>query len=279
MKVVVLGADSPLGAAVAAACRAAQFEVREMTTEQMDLTVPAQVRKRMPASDWVINCVKFFRVDEAEQNRAHAFAVNAEGAHAVAATCARRAIRLLHVSVADVFDGRKSRPYTEVDEPHPVNVFGLSCLAGEKAVRAEGGTFIIARIAAVYGWQGDCLARSWLDALKAGRPVLDAPGDERVTPTYVRHAAEAIATLIGSRHHGLVHVASSGRCSWFEFARALAQRVRPDVEVRAINAQTLPRLAPRPLNTMLDTRRFHHWTGRVMPSWEEGLDAFLSEAG
>ncbi len=46
---------------------------------------------------------------------------------------------LIHYSTDYVFDGERDRPYVEDDPPNPVNAYGKSKLAGERAIEAVGG--------------------------------------------------------------------------------------------------------------------------------------------
>lgn len=278
MKVAVLGCRGLVGRAATEALQAAGAHVVALDREALDITRPDQIRQNLPAVQWCLNCAGYSFVEAAEQRRVEALAVNAEGARAVAASCARRGIRLLHMSTYLVFDGRKHRPYSEVDEPAPLNLFGQSKLVGEKNVRAEGGNFLIVRAAPLYGPQGRGMIADWLEALRAGRPVLRAPSDETVAPTYVRHLAEALVRLIARNSEGVVHVAADGRCTWAEFAEAMARKLNPATVVESVPAGELSGRVRHPPFSVLDTRRLAQWTGHIMPPWQQGLADFIADA-
>lgn len=279
MNVAVVGAKGMLGSDLVEACAGAGLEVVGVDLPELDITRFNDVRSRLPPADCVVNCAGYTNVDEAEKHRDQAFAVNADGALSVARVCARRAVRVLHVSTDYVFDGRKTRPYTESDYPNPLSVYGASKLAGEKAVRAEGGKYLVIRTQSLFGTRGPSFVKSVVKRLRESDEPLSVVTDQVSAPTYTRHLADAIVKLIKLDRDGIVHVAASGSCSWFAFARAIVARVKPGAAVREITSQDLSRPAPRPAYSVLDTSRYASWTGEALPPWEQGLEEYLAEEG
>lgn len=259
--------------------RAAGFDMEGFDLPELDIRDFNSVRDTLPVCDWVVNCAAYTRVDDAERERQAAFAVNAEGALSVARVCARRGVRLLHISTDYIFDGRKGRPYVETDSPEPLGVYGASKLAGEKAVRAEGGRFLIVRTQSLFGKRGPNFVRAIVEKIQKGATPLRVVNDQVSSPTYTRHLADALTRLIKLDKQGVVHVSASGSCSWFDFARAIVARLRPSVEVVPISSQELGRPAPRPAYSVLDNSLYISWTGAPLPSWHEGLAAYIKEEG
>ncbi|MBP7830781.1 MAG: NAD(P)-dependent oxidoreductase [Kiritimatiellae bacterium] len=278
MKVAIIGSKGLLGADLCAACRRAGMGVVELAREQMDVTQPAKVRQSLPPVPWVINCASFSDVEACEKQRAAAFAVNSEGARALAVSCARRGIRLMHISCAGVFDGRKATPFKETDEPNPLNAHGLSKLAGEKAVRAEGGKSLIVRLPSLFGWGGQNIPAGLFAALQAKQLPLKVPAEEIIAPAYSRHVAEGLVKLLSLDATGVVHVGPAGRCTWKEFAQVLADRISPGAPIEEVPMALYYPLAERPMQTVLDSQRYRQWTGHALPGWHQGLEAWLSEA-
>jgi len=277
MKVVVLGCKGMLGTDVLSACRAAAgIEATGHDVDTLDITDSQQL-KRLPFADWVINCAAYTRVDDAEKQRDQAYAINAEGARNLAHICARRRAGVLYVSTDYVFDGTRRSPYTEHDQTNPVNIYGASKLAGEKAVRGESVRYLVVRTQSLFGKHGPNFVRSIAKKLKAGDGPARVVADQTTAPTYTRHVADAIVRLVQLNATGIVHVAASHSCSWHAFAEAIAQRVAPDAGVEPIESSELERPAPRPPYAVLDTRKYRMLTGRVMPTWEQGLDEYLAE--
>ena len=259
--------------------RAADFDMTGFDLPEMDITDFNAVRDTLPLCDWVVNCAAFTRVDDAEREKEAAFAVNATGALYVARVCARRGFRLMHISTDYVFDGRKGRPYVETDLPEPLGAYGASKLAGEKAIRSEGGRFLIVRTQSLFGKHGPNFVRAIVDKIHKGMTPLRVVQDQISAPTYTRHLANALIRLIRLDKHGVVHISASGSCSWFDFARAIVAHVRPSVEVVPVTSQELGRPAPRPAYSVLDNSLYVSWTGAPLPSWQDGLYAYLKEEG
>lgn len=279
LHVVVLGSRGMLGSDLVEACQAAGWRVEGYDLPELDIRDFHAVREKIPACDWVVNCAAYTRVDDAERERAAAFAVNAEGALYVARVCARRNVRLLQISTDYVFDGRKGRPYVESDVTEPMGVYGASKLAGEKNIRAEGGAFLIVRTQSLFGRHGPNFVRAIVEKIRQGQTPLRVVSDQVSSPTYTRHLAEALVRLMRLDKRGVVHVSASGECSWYELARAIVARLQPTTQVVPITSRELGRPAPRPAYSVLDKSLYISWTGAPLPSWQEGLDEYLSEEG
>jgi dTDP-4-dehydrorhamnose reductase len=189
--------------------------------------------------------------------------VNVEGTRNVVALGAP----VVYYSTDYVFDGRKREPYLESDVPRPLSVYGQSKLAGEGEVR-EGW---IVRSSWLFGWTGKNFVRTML-ALGAEREEVAVVDDQRGSPTYVGHLAEATRELI-ELSPGVWHVAAEGDCTWAEFAEAIFEEAGMDCRVRRISSAELGRAAPRPANSVLRSERPE---APRLPHWREGLRTCLA---
>ena len=277
MKVAVIGCNGMLGTDLVTACRTAGIETRGLDLPGFDIIKVECVRANFPEVDRVVNCAAYTRVDDAESQRDQAYAVNAEGAVNVARICSARNIGLIQISTDYVFDGRKGSAYSEDDPVHPANVYGASKLEGEERVRGSGGRSLIVRTQSLFGVRGANFVRTIVQRLKRSDEPLRVVNDQFSSPTYTRHLAEAIVRLLQLGREGIVNVAASGFCSWFEFAQAIGARVKPGAEIIPVGAAEYPRPAARPAYSALDTNRYREWTGSVLPSWQNGLEEYLAE--
>jgi dTDP-4-dehydrorhamnose reductase len=277
LRLCVVGGKGMLGTDLSERILALNGEPIVRDLPELDICRLESVREAMPACDAVINCAAFTRVDDAEKERSACYAVNATGAGHVAKVCAERGFYMIQISTDYVFDGKKGSAYVETDPVAPPNYYGETKLAGEIAVRKAGGQTLIVRTQSLYGLRGRNFIKAILNQIRQGKDTLRVVSDQVSSPTYTRHLADALVRLVQTRRTGVVNVAARGQCSWFEFAQAIVARVKPGVQVVPMSAAELKFPATRPAFSVLDTSRYAQWTGHAMPTWEEGLDAYLQE--
>ena len=127
MKILVAGAQGQFARALAeAAQRHGSHQVVALGRPQLDLLDHATIAKAMAdvEPDLVVNAAAYTAVDKAESDTATAFAVNRDGAGALAAAARASDIPIIHVSTDYVFDGRKIGAYVETDATNPLGVYG-----------------------------------------------------------------------------------------------------------------------------------------------------------
>jgi dTDP-4-dehydrorhamnose reductase len=202
-------------------------------------------------------------VDGAEAEPDRAAAVNVGGTRRVVALGAP----LVYFSTDYVFDGRKTTPYVESDEPSPTSVYGRTKLAGEQEV--ERGWIV--RSSGLFGWTGHNFVRTMLQ-LGQERDEVEVVDDQRGCPTFVGHLASATRTIL-ELPEGVWHLAADGDCTWAEFAEAIFEEAGIGCRVRRITTAELDRPAPRPAYSVLRSER----PGAPrLPHWRDGLRACLA---
>lgn len=222
----------------------------------------------------IVNCAAFTAVDLAETEREAAMRINGEGAGNVARTARKVGARVVYLSTDYIFDGKKKTPWREDDPPDPINWYGRTKLEGEKQTRDACPDALIVRIQWLYGPEGKNFVETML-RLAEERDELRVVDDQRGAPTYTVDLARAIRTLIEGKHQGVYNVANSGETTWFDFAREIMARTGKNVPVVPISTDEYPTPVKRPGNSVLDMTKFQTDTGMIMPSWQEGLDAYL----
>jgi len=222
----------------------------------------------------IVNCAAFTAVDLAETEREAAMRINGEGAGNVARTARKVGARVVYLSTDYIFDGKKKTPWREDDPPDPINWYGRTKLEGEKQTRDACPDALIVRIQWLYGPEGKNFLETIL-RLAEERDELRVVDDQRGAPTYTVDLARAIRTLIEGKHQGVYNVANSGETTWFDFAREIMARTGKNVPVVPISTDEYPTPVKRPGNSVLDMTKFQTDTGMIMPSWQEGLDAYL----
>jgi dTDP-4-dehydrorhamnose reductase len=247
-------------------------EVVAVNRAQLDLQdaarIAAAVREAKP--DFIVNAAAYTAVDKAESERDTAFAVNAVAPGVLAEEAKRAGALLAHYSTDYVFDGAKPAPYVEDDEPGPLNAYGASKLAGERAIAASGCRYLILRTSWVYGPRGSNFMLTML-RLARERSELRVVDDQTGAPTSSLAIARATAQLLPRGAEGLFHMTASGATTWCGFARAILQQAGIGTPVVPIATADYPTPARRPRNSRLDCSRLRADFGVALASWEEQL--------
>jgi len=233
-----------------------------LTRAELDVTDPRAVEEAIGPDDLVINCAAWTDVDGAESHADEALRVNAGAAGNVA----RAAGTVAYLSSDYVFDGSKREPYLESDRTGPLSSYGRSKLEGERATAAANPRHFIVRSAWLFGAGGS----NFVDTMLRLGPEVRVVDDQVGCPTFTVHLAEAMAELIKSESFGVHHMAASGTCSWFEFAREIFALADREVELAPCTTAEFPRPARRPAWSVLGSERGHR-----LPHWREGLQAYL----
>jgi dTDP-4-dehydrorhamnose reductase len=272
--ILVTGAAGMLGREVVAAAAARGLECVGLARGELDITDAAAVRAaiREYSPETIINCAGWTDVDSAETHEDEALAINRDGTAALADEASARMARLIHVSTDYVFDGTATRPYVESDPTGPSTAYGRTKLAGERAALASSPRHAIARTAWIFGTGRSNFVTFVLEQAASGRPV-HAFTDQFGCPTYSVHLAEKLLDMAAQERGGIFHEAASGHCSRHEFAQAILARAGVEGEIVPALRASLP--APRPAWSVLSSER----DPQPLPSWQDGLDAFLAPRG
>jgi dTDP-4-dehydrorhamnose reductase len=231
------------------------------------------------APDAIVNAAAYTAVDKAETEPDLAFAVNRDGAAAMAKAAARLNVPIIHISTDYVFSGTKDGAYVETDETEPLGVYGHSKLAGEIAVRAASPRHAILRTSWVYSPYGSNFVKTMVK-LSKDRETLDVVSDQVGCPTSASDLAAAILNVCVSmvkspEISGTFHMAGIGETSWADFAEkifdALARNGHHVPMVRSIPSKDYPTLAKRPKNSCLDCTKLQTVFGLKLPRWQTGL--------
>ena len=147
----------------------------------------------------VVNAAGYVRVDDAERDEDGCRRANTIGAQRLAEACGRRGLRLLCFSSDLVFDGHARRPYLEGDRVAPLSAYGRSKADSEAAVQAACSHALMVRTSAFFGpWDRANVVQQAIAAFVAGQRWR-APGDQRVSPTYVPDLVNVALDLLDRR--------------------------------------------------------------------------------
>ncbi|MFE3444716.1 dTDP-4-dehydrorhamnose reductase [Nocardia sp. NPDC059180] len=244
----------------------------------LDVTDAGAVRAVVRPGDVVVNCAAFTDVDGAESAPEAAFAANETGPAVLAAACADRGARLIHISTDYVFDGTATRPYEATDPTAPLSVYGQSKLAGEQAVLESAAQVHVVRTSWVFRAAGGDFVAT-MRRLEREHDTIDVVDDQLSCPTYGGDLAVALLELARTPDAPrLLHATNSGTASRFELARAVFAGVGADPErVRPCDSSKFPRPARRPAYSVLSDAS---WTGAGLTPlrpWRSALEAALTD--
>lgn len=279
MKILVTGAGGQLGRAlIATAPAGAAIDATDVA--ELDITDAAAVAAHVAATRpaLVINAAAYTAVDKAEAEEALAHRLNAEAVGHLAAAAEAAGARFVHVSTDFVFDGRQGSPYAPDAPTNPLNAYGRTKLAGE---RAAGRAALIVRTAWVYAAQGQNFVRTML-RLMAERDRLRVVADQIGTPTFATGLAEAIWALAAQNARGIYHHTDSGAASWYDFAVAIQEEalarglLTRAIPIDPIATADYPTPATRPAYSVLDKSASTALIGAA-PHWRVQLRRMVEE--
>lgn len=284
MKVFLIGANGQLGTDLHRILVSEGTSVVPVTHRDLDVrhadAVFAAISEARP--DVVISTAAYHRVEECETQAALAFEVNALGVRNLAQACDRTDCILVNFSTDYVFDGGQQKPYSEIDLPHPLSVYGASKLSGEHLVAAVFDRCFIIRTCGLYGLAGSSgkggnFVETMLKKAASGSPIR-VVNDQILTPTFTSDLAEAVVKLIRTDRFGLMHISSEGECSWYKFAQAIFELEKLDVDLAPVLTDQFPSLVKRPAYSVLRKERLNA-SGIQIPHWEDALARYLLARG
>ena len=277
-------------------------QVMAVGRDEMDLSDADSIRRmvRKFGPDLIVNAAAYTAVDQAEAEPELALAINGVAPGILAEEAKRLGAALIHYSTDYVFDGTKAAPYTEEDEPRPINVYGRTKLAGERAIQAVDAPHLILRTSWIYGGRGKNFLLTILRLAKE-REELSIVDDQVGAPTWSRAIAGATSGILEhlgygqpafreacAGQRGIYNLTAGGQTSWHGFAAAIlahAASARPgesDVALarvpvlKPIATEQYPLPARRPRYSVLANGKQQRAFGVVMPDWKSSLADCMS---
>jgi len=279
MRALLIGASGQLGSDLLKVLPPS--DTIPLTHQQLDVCDHAAVRQAMERyrPDAVINTSAFHKVDLCEDEVDRPFAVNALAVRHLAVLARELDFVLVHFSTDYVFSGNKGRAYNEDDAPGPLNVYGISKLAGEYFVRALCPRYFLVRTSGLYGvagasGKGGNFVETMLRLARQGSPMR-VVNDQVLSPTYTRDLADKVVELIGTGQFGLYHVTNSGSCSWYNFARTIFALAHLGVEVQPVTSEQFGARARRPAYSVLANRNLRRLGLSPMRPWRQALEDYI----
>ncbi len=250
---------------------------------QLDITDEAAVEKVLLAEkpDCVVHCAAWTAVDAAEdeENQAKVHAINARGTQYIAKACKELNCKMIYISTDYVFDGKGEAAWQPDCKAYaPVNVYGETKLAGEKAVAERLEKYFIVRIAWVFGKNGKNFIKTML-ALSQKYDTLRVVSDQIGTPTYTLDLSRLLVDMLETDKYGYYHATNEGGyISWYDFACEIFRQAGKATKVIPVTTQEYGlSKAARPFNSRLDKSKLIQNGFAPLPDWQDALKRYLKE--
>ncbi|HZR33525.1 MAG TPA: dTDP-4-dehydrorhamnose reductase [Terriglobales bacterium] len=281
MKVVLIGANGQLGTDLNRTLAAQGTSVKPFTHNDLDVRDTGKIENVISSAqpDAVISTAAFHKVEVCETEPETSFSVNSIAPRNLALACRRHNAVLVNFSTDYVFDGAKRQPYLEEDRPSPLNVYGVSKLAGEYMLALTWERHFIVRTCGLYGVAGSAgKGGNFVETmLKKGAAAeeIRVVSDQVLTPTFTGDLAEAVAQLIKTDAYGLYHVTAEGECSWHQFAQKIFELEGLRPKLSPVSSSEFASPVRRPSYSVLSKEKVSR-LGIKMSAWEEGLRRYLA---
>lgn len=282
MNVLITGANGQLGNEMRIIARNSSdkyiftdiSQVEGQETVILDITDRGAVRKIVSENnvDVIVNCAAYTNVDRAEDNENIAELLNATAPENLAIVMKEVDGLLVHISTDYIFGKEPyNTPCKEDRQGTPTGVYGVTKLHGEQRIVATGCKYVIIRTSWLYSEFGKNFCKTMLN-LTSTKSKLKVVFDQVGTPTYALDLASAIVTVIKNPVQGVYHYSNEGVCSWFDFAKMIAEYAcQTDCDIQPCHSNEFPSPVTRPSYSVLDKTKIKETFGITIPYWTDSL--------
>ena len=225
--------------------------------------------------DILLNCAAYNAVDAAEENSLPAFRINAEAVATLSNVAAKHGATLVHYGTDYVFDGSSERLYREEDATAPINAYGESKLAGEKAALEGDAESLLLRVSWVYGDGNQNFFHKMLKWAE-GREVLKVVWDQISVPTYTEDIVTHTLAALEQGLRGCYHLTNTGYATRYEVARHFFKLMGNRTTVIPLGSEAFSCPAPRPFFSAMSNKKLSAALETSIPTWEDAVERFAA---
>ncbi len=292
-KILLTGVNGQVGHALSN--KLTQHHVIALTRAQLDLTNVDDIRRVVGEikPDIIINPAGYTAVDQAESEPELCHAINTTAVQALAEEAAKVNASLIHFSTDYVFAGNKAIAYVEDDVVDPINVYGKSKLAGERAIQNVGLPHIILRSSWIYSNYGNNFFKTII-RLAQTQESMQIVADQRGAPSSSLCLADGVVRLLNNwqpnqeAQSGIYHFTNIGETTWHGFACEIINRynslqlqqqwptlIAKQENIIAVTSADFLQAAARPANSRLNNSKIKQRFNIELPSWQQGLQQVM----
>jgi dTDP-4-dehydrorhamnose reductase len=230
--------------------------------------------------DAVIHTAAMTNVDECELNPEKCQVQNVIATQNVIQACEMVGAQLVHLSTDFIFDG-SSGPYSEMDKPNPISIYGQSKLDAETLVQKASCPWSIVRTVLVYGIAPG-LSRSniilWVKAsLEQGKEI-QVVDDQFRTPTLAEDLATGCILIAEKKAEGIFNISGKDFLTPYEMAIQTADFFSlSKALIKQATAATFTQPAKRPPRTGFDISKAVKELGYNPHSFREGIEILATQ--
>ena len=286
-KILVLGSTGQIGTALKKDLTK-WFEVTFLSRNDLDFadieSLSAKLKDFKP--DFIINSAAYTNVDQAEEFQENAFQVNSLAVEKLSKLANSIGAVLVHFSTDYVFDGKKNTPYTEIEIPNPLSIYGKSKLEGEQFVEKNCSKFLILRTSGVISKNNDNFV-SKIKKLSKTKKELSVINDQITAVNFASYISEATSRILkkiednteNENRWGIYHMSGAESGSWFDFA-SYAQKINAlcdpkssfsQIKILPISSVEFNQKAKRPNYSFLTSDKLKNDFGISLPNWEKSI--------
>lgn len=290
MKIMITGCYGQLGNELISILKSGKSEIGAMPEElkgaeilpvdvdSLDIAdcekVKAFVLENRP--DVIINCAAMTNVDGCESDYVTAFKVNAMGVRNLSMAAKETGAKLIHVSTDYVFEGNGTRPYVEWDLVNPQSAYGASKALGEKYALTFNDKSFVVRTSWLYGYIGKNFVKTVRRVIRE-RGGITVVNDQRGNPTNANDLAHHLLKLALTEEYGIYHCTGEGECTWFDFAKKIAELSGFGDVVKPCTSDEFPTPTKRPAYSSLRNLALECTIGNEMRNWEDAIEEYIKK--
>lgn len=226
--------------------------------------------------DVIINCAAMTNVDGCESDYVTAFKVNAMGVRNLSMAAKETGAKLIHVSTDYVFEGNGTRPYVEWDLVNPQSAYGASKALGEKYALTFNDKSFVVRTSWLYGYIGKNFVKTVRRVIRE-RGGITVVNDQRGNPTNANDLAHHLLKLALTEEYGIYHCTGEGECTWFDFAKKIAELSGFGDVVKPCTSDEFPTPTKRPAYSSLRNLALECTIGNEMRNWEDAIEEYIKK--
>jgi len=278
MRIVVFGSNGRLGSKLVEILKMSGNEVFGFNRMNFDLNnfMENQTLGKLEC-DLAINTIALTNVDSCELNPNLAKQLNSDFPLVLAKYCENNQIKLIHISTDYVFSGNGQNFYNEYSTPEPICYYGISKLQGEINVLKHGNeNNLVVRTAWLFDTHSKNFLTWFLNEIKISDKIIRVIKDQFGSPTSTHYVAQRISEIIDFDLSNIIHITNNGKTSWYNFALEVATIMNLDKAfIKPITSKELNRIAPRPINTSMNSSILPNLAIARSTAWELELNSVL----